>query len=300
MDFTLDINRDGEIRILQLSDPQIMYYVNDKETDREKNAYRYIRELVAKTDPDLIVLAGDIVYGMFDKGGAAQKEINALMDSFGIPWAPVYGNHDYESDMGQEWLNEQYRQAKYALYTKGDVLGDSNYTIGIRQNGAYIRELCIIDSGAWTRLKLELQEETKDWILRNAGEAGLPTFLFYHIPTKDFEQAAIEAGYMTEENPHFEIGVTVPAKNGDFGRKKEGYDGRDVCLLPQMKACHVDGVFAAHSHILNTSILWQGIRFTLGLKTGTYDYHDKDALGGTLIRLNGREFTVEHQYCEKR
>ena len=37
MDFTLDINREGEIRILQLTDTQTMYSYDGKETDREKN-----------------------------------------------------------------------------------------------------------------------------------------------------------------------------------------------------------------------------------------------------------------------
>ena len=304
MDFTLNIEREGEIRILQMTDIQIIYMYNNKITDREKCAYRYVRELVQRTKPDLIVITGDNVYGMFDCNGEGQKEFNAIMDSFGIPWAPVYGNHDYENDMGQEWLNEQYRQAKYALYTKGDIIGDSNYTIGIRQNGEYIRELCIIDSGAWTRLKQELQDEQRDWILKNAGENGLPTSMFYHIPTEDFQHAAIGAGYQDgpdtkEYHPTYEIGVNIPAKNGDFGKKGKPFGCLYGCtLLPILKQCCVDSVFVGDKHELNSSILWEGIRFTFGLKTGTYDSHDKNALGGTLIRLNGKDFTVEHVYVE--
>ena len=306
MDFTLDIHREGEIRILQLTDTQTIYSYDNEITDREKNLYTYIRELVERTNPDLIVITGDMIYGMFDVQGTAQLELNSLMDSFGIPWAPVYGNHDYESDMGQEWLNEQYRNAKHTLYAKGDIIGDSHYTIGIRQNGEYIRELCIIDSGAWTRLKQTLQEEQKEWILAHAGENGLPTSVFYHIPTEDFQHAAIGAGYQDgpdtkDHKTTFEIGVDIPAKNGDFGKKGKPFGCLYGCtLLPVFKQCCVDSVFAGDKHEINTSILWEGIRFTMGLKTGTYDSHDKNALGGTLIRLNGRDFTVEHQYCEKR
>jgi hypothetical protein len=56
----------------------------------------------------------------------------------------------------------------------------------------------------------------------------------------------------------------------------------------------VDGVFVGHCHAINTSILWQGIRWTYGLKTGQYDYHTPGQVGGTLITLNGESFTVHH------
>ncbi|MBR4960241.1 MAG: hypothetical protein IKY52_05030, partial [Clostridia bacterium] len=130
--------------------------------------------------------------------------------------------------------------------------------------------------------------------------------VFYHIPTDDFRHACVGAGYQDQPDSKefklaYEIGVDVPAKNGDFGKKGKGYGSTfDCTLLPILKQCNVDGVFAGDQHEINTSILWEGIRFTMGLKTGTYDSHDKNALGGTLIRLNGRDFTVEHQYCEKR
>ena len=161
----------------------------------------------------------------------------------------------------------------------------------------------MVDSNGWTRLEMEFQKDQLDWIRHNAGENGLSTLMFYHVPTEDFQDAAIAAGYQDghetkEDRKYFEIGVDVPAKNGDFGKKKESYGPNFGRLLPLMKECHVDGVFVGHQHIANTSILWEGIRFTFGFKTGTYDYHDENALGGTLIRLNGREFTVEHQHCE--
>ena len=41
-------------------------------------------------------------------------------------------------------------------------------------------------------------------------------------------------------------------------------------------------------------MLWQGIRWTYGLKTGQYDYHTPGQLGGTLITLFGESFTVHH------
>jgi GPR endopeptidase len=56
----------------------------------------------------------------------------------------------------------------------------------------------------------------------------------------------------------------------------------------------IDGVFAGHCHANNTSVLWKGIRWTYGLKTGQYDYHTAGQLGGTLITLWEEDFTVVH------
>ena len=76
-----------EIKILQLSDIQI-----DNLTEAI-TPFNIAKEVIAKTKPDLIVLTGD---NLGNSGG--KKEITKLakfMDSFEIPWAPVYGNHDY-------------------------------------------------------------------------------------------------------------------------------------------------------------------------------------------------------------
>lgn len=51
------------------------------------------------------MIAGDIVYGEFDHDGSALLSFIEFMDSLGIPWAPVLGNHETESRMGTFWLS---------------------------------------------------------------------------------------------------------------------------------------------------------------------------------------------------
>lgn len=62
---------------------------------------------VAQAYPDLIIITGDIVYGSFDDSGATLRWMCKLLDSFEIPWAPVFGNHDNESKMGVAWQCRQ-------------------------------------------------------------------------------------------------------------------------------------------------------------------------------------------------
>ena len=69
-----------------------------------------------------------------------------------------------------------------------------------------------------------------------------------------------------------------------------------ISVLPTFKAVNVDGVFFGHSHVNNASIVGEGIRWTFGLKTGLYDYHEKEKLGGVLLTLSSEcaKFSIEH------
>ena len=49
---------------------------------REDRVYKYIRETVAATNPDLILVSGDIVYGEFDDDGHLLKEFVQFMEGF--------------------------------------------------------------------------------------------------------------------------------------------------------------------------------------------------------------------------
>ena len=90
--------------------------------------------------------------------------------------------------------------------------------------------------------------------------------------------------------------IYASAEKGDFGAKFEKYSGcGEQDLLSFWRDCGVDGVFVGHCHKVNTSILWDGVRLTFGLKTGAYDYYSNGQLGGTLIECgNDGAFTVHH------
>ena len=95
--------------ILQLTDMQVIDADQRRRPDRlrkdeidawktenvEQCAYQPIRAVVEETKPDLILITGDIVYGEFDDSGRALAGFIAFMESIGIPWAPVFGNHDF-------------------------------------------------------------------------------------------------------------------------------------------------------------------------------------------------------------
>lgn len=319
MDAQINIARDGDIRLLQITDMQVIDSDQQRRPDRlreeervkwlpdtkEKNLYRYIRELVARAKPDLIFITGDITYGEFDDTGRSQTEFIEFMEQFGIPWAPVYGNHDNETTMGIDWQNAQYEAAPHCLFQKGSVSGNGNYSVGICQNGALIRTLCMMDSNGCGKLGIPagFREDQLAWLEAAAGENNVPAFVCFHIPNTDVSDALVREGYQPDHDSrdtqyYFELGKDIPAHPGDFGRKCDFTPrGGAVSIREICQKCGIDGVFLGHQHKNSISFVSEGIRYTFGMKTGTYDYHFADAMGGTLITLRGGDFTVEHLPC---
>lgn len=271
----------------------------------------HIRSIVAQTCPDLIFITGDVIYGEFDDSGSSMELFCDFMDSLGFPWAPVYGNHDNESRRGIDWQNRRFESAQLCLFCKGSVTGNGNYSVLITRDGKPHRVLYLMDSGACmgspdatVRRGPGFGADQYAWLYATADRltalhngTPVPGFLGFHIPTVQFHLAAVEKGYQSEnEQEKYVIGVTTPARDGDFGCKREGIGcfGTPADFVERLHTAGVDGVFVGHCHANNTSVLWQDIRWTYGLKTGQYDYHTVGQVGGTLITLQETGFSVTH------
>ena len=323
-DFLLDLPADRPLRILQLTDMQVIDASQQRTPDRlnEREILLWqpeyiplhctdpIRSVVAQTNPDLIFITGDVVYGEFDDSGRSLELFCDFMDSLGVPWAPVYGNHDNETRRGVDWQNSRLEASPLCLFKKGSVSGNGNYSVLLTQGGKPLRALYMMDSGGCmgspsesARRRPGFAADQYDWLyttaetVNTAAGETVPSFVCFHIPTIQFHQAAVHKGYQTtDEGEKYVIGVTSPAVDGDFGCKRE-----PISCIPtpedfveKLNASGVDGVFVGHCHANNTSVLWQDIRWTYGLKTGQYDYHTAGQLGGTLVTLWQKDFTVVH------
>ena len=328
LDYVLDLNVERDIKILQITDTQIIDAAQCRTDDRlmdfqksnwatdkmYNNVLRYIVKAVNDTKPDLILLTGDIIYGEFDDNGAALMAIINLMDSLQIPWAPIFGNHENESEMGVAWQSRQLEESPYCLFVRrNNIGGNGNYSIGIAKNGQLQRVVYMMDSngcrssssinGTTVKTTVGFTVAQKQW-LRSAGlkvnqAAGktISSFLGFHIPTEEPLLGAIAAGYQSGEDSkdiQYTIGVDNVAKPGDSGYKGDMYNGyADPDLLQILKEIGTDGTFMGHVHLISTSVMYEGIRWTFGLKTGTYD-QSPEILGGTLITVaDDNSFTVQ-------
>ena len=320
-DFSLNLTKGRNYRILQLTDMQVIDSSQRRRPDRlvareieawrpslaDANCYAHIRRLVKAVKPDAIIITGDIVYGEFDDSGIKNREFAAFMGSLGIPWAPVFGNHDNESEIGVEAQCGIYSEAENCLFARGNVSGNSNCTIGLYEDGSLVRALYMMDSNACSGRdpsicrRVGFAEDQIQWLKSSADRTGrVPGFLCCHIPTMGFYRAILAAGYQNEENIRTaelcEIGRdTVPVNEGDCGYKQEALGGIQY-LHELYKEYGIDGEFAGHYHNINMSVAMDGVRYTLGVKCGTYDYHTRT--GGTVIDISPDRavFTVTPRY----
>lgn len=323
-DFVVELpaSRAGDpVRVLQITDPQIIDSSQIRETDAlseeairawgpdsfDRQCGNHIRSLIEQTKPDLIFITGDIVYGRFDDNGTALAWLCALLDTFCVPWAPVFGNHDNESLVGVTYQCGLFEKSEYCLFKRGNVTGNGNYTVGIAIGDSLVRVLHMLDSNGCTHSEdasvekrcgiypdqFELVAARTAEIRRAAGR-DVPAFMAFHIPHFIFHEAELAKGYVTPERFYYVLGVDVVAEDGDFGFKNDSCDGfrTSVDIAEFAKDHHIEAIFIGHHHNTATVIHYRGLALVFGLKTGQYDSYVPGNIGGTLITLQGDEYAI--------
>lgn len=339
MDFIVDVEGGRDPIILQISDIQIIdaaqkrtpdrigdyacaYWATDKMEDR---CFKYVRETVDAVKPDLILMAGDNVYGEFDDAGTSWLAFVEFMDSFGIPWAPIMGNHDTESKKGADWQCEQLVNAKYCLFKQRELNGNGNYSVGIRQNGKVTRVFFMMDTGSvsasaetlangHTKHVIGLLDDQLAWYTESMARirAAYPDVkhsLMTHVQPHVFRVAAGEYG-LDEANSKvpFETVFIDRLENkaeGDYGIINHHFVGhwdqiRNTWNL--LKEQGADSFFVGHEHAVSACMTYEGIKMVFGQKSSTYDgvnylassgqyifSHDRQGIpqvGGTVISLS--------------
>ena len=357
LDSQLTVTPGRPLTVLQLTDMQIIDAAQQRRPDRlnafeieawktehaEMCAYAPIRAVIEQTNPDLILITGDIVYGEFDDSGRIFAQFTAFMESFGIPWAPVFGNHDNETKSGVYAQCRILEKAPHCLFRRSTTLtGNSNYSVGLFDGEELVRVLYMLDSnGCWgasdpdTTRHHGMEDDQIAWMvdtaaaLRERWGRPIPAFACFHIPSEDYITALTDAGYQTEDDPDggnyiiagtapaskidadipspntIEDGdpvrVLQPANEGDCGYKNErmARGAFQKARSAEFLASDVDGVFMGHCHRCQVSVLGKdGIRYTHGVKSGTYDYHTRGRIGGTKIVISAdrKTFSVEQVY----
>ena len=85
---------------------------------------------------------------MNDSKQSMLKKYIRFMDKFEIPWAPVFGNHDYNVDATMDRQCELYESSKYCIFKKGTVQNSyGNYYYNIERNGTPVYTLFFMDNG---------------------------------------------------------------------------------------------------------------------------------------------------------
>ena len=303
-DFIVEVPEGRDPVILQISDPQIIdstqarpgesvssYYAPEKMEDR---LFKFLRETIEATKPDLILITGDLVYGKFDDKGTSLLALIAAMESYKIPWAPVFGNHDNESKMGVDWQCEQLEKAEYCLFKQRELSGNGNYTVGIAQGGKLTRVFFMMDTNACGEASaaslanghtynsyVGFRDDQVNWFMEvgtriNELSPDTKVSFAFHIQMLQFKNALGKYGFTntnTKENP-ISIDWHPDKEDGDFGyigaNLKGPWDTNNL-VFNKMLSIGMDSVYVGHEHNINASVVYQGVRYQFSQKISTYD-----------------------------
>ena len=313
----LSKEKNKDFTILNLTDFQL----NCDDWRCGSDIHRTLDELVKRVKPNLITLSGDITYCGDVK---AMECVANKLDSYNIPYAMVWGNHD--QDGGLDKLDEVIEKALASrplfTYEQGpSELGRGNYVIAICEGDAVVSGLIMMDSHdkvpfiaddgserlCWGRLSQKQLEWYKRQSLELKALGCKDTTIITHIPLSVYKNAFDEAFALEDSNK-----ITV-AESYESNAWKEGYKDSFGVRYEEVTSYPVDeGVFDAildtgmtkniivgHNHTSNFSIKYKGIRLTFSLKTGRGSYYTEELNGGTVIRIGeSGVYGVEHAYVK--
>ncbi len=288
---TVEKNPNEDFVIMNLADVQIC--------DLELFPYvfklkREIDELVERVKPNLITLTGDQVWS-----NEVKISINVLadiLDGYGIPWAPVFGNHDLDGILNGNAFSDFYEGRKNCLYSRGpNNLGAiGNYAVCITENGTLIRTLYMLNR-ATNEYFTPKQQEWFNWLkdgVKDYFKTDAQAMCFFHRPIKQFEDA-YENWYFGNATQIGEVNMF----NGIWG------NGKDYGFYNDLKSANVTDIVCGHFHSNSFTILYDGVRFTQALKTGETSYHHEDENvymnGATVFKIDKNSTRVEPFYVSK-
>lgn len=306
----------AQIKILQLTD---IHIGNGPLTlKKDKKAIAAVCKMIEATNPDLIILSGDLVYPVALMTGTndnltALKVLSRVIEKYETPWTICFGNHDAED-------SAKYSKSELCDFLESDELqnclfergpssldGMGNHIINLyNSNGDFNSSIFLFDNGMYngeTQLSgyMEICQSQTDWYEENVrtmsekiGET-ISSYVFYHVPGKEYKNAWTEYksgesenvklvyGYANEENEK----ISCPSELGTFWDKAKE--------LGSTKA-----IFCGHDHLNDFSLEYHGIRLTYGKSIDYTAYAFQgistktEQRGGTILTVKeNKEFEIE-------
>lgn len=282
--FSLTKKTGKDFKILQLTDTHFtgLFFLDNQTED-------IMRECVKKTEPDLIIITGDLAFTPYN--GQVYKRIVKIMDSFDIFWTFNFGNHDSTGSANKARLVEIAKSSSKCIFSQGpsNIHGVGNFIINIKDSGGNVlTPLIIMDSNEHRKYDGKSgydyiypdQVEWYKWAVNGFTQNGgvvMPSLLFIHIPFPEYFDA-----YEAVLEDREDIATLM------YGKKLEPncapmentglFD--EILSLGSTKA-----VFCGHDHINDYAVDYKGVKLVYGLNSGMGSYGNDHNKGGTLITI---------------
>lgn len=285
----LCFNNKGTFKIVQFTDDHVVW-----QDHRSDAAFTCISKIIKAEKPDFVILTGDIIFG--GEGVQNFKHVISYVDSFHIPFAFVFGNHDRQFGASNGELREVVKDLPYNYTrTAADVPGDCNFDLPIysRDKQKTAAVLYGIDSNSDVDVFKRTGVKGYDYILRDQiewyartssrykeenGGTPLPALAFFHIPLQEFALALHTPG-VRYYGIQAEDVCCPPLNSGLFTVMKEQGD--------------VMGVFCGHDHVNDYAADYYGILLAYGRYSGgSTVYNDNKTNGGRVIVLTEGQRTI--------
>lgn len=296
---------DTAYKILQITDVHILN--NEK---KDAKAFKTITAMVETTKPDMIMLTGDLTSEK--ENFTAFKTGCEFLESFNIPWAFVFGNHegldiayeknevlDPEKIADRQTLSDYLESLPNCIYEAGDknVDGMGNYYYNVKDDeGNVLTSLIMMDSHSYDEEnngydhfhdnQIVWYENTVKSIAKEVnGDENkvVPSLAFFHVPMKEYMTAYDES----KQNDSRLWGFRFPKEDGTPAVDDQMFE--KMVELGSTKGC-----FAGHDHMNNFSVNYQGIRLTYGLSCD-HNIYLVPLRGGVLINVKkDGSFTTQH------
>lgn len=268
-------------KVLQLTD--LHYSV----TTILPDADAFVKQEIEDANADLIVITGDT---FMDASTSIVQHVINYLDSFNVPFALTYGNHDFQGDYSSDYIGsllEKTTNAVYVDYADDDIYGKTNYFIDLVKDNSVAYRLYIVDSNSYwyngfgVKMGYDIIHEDQLVQMEKAKETfgAAPALAFYHIPVYEFSTA-----YTQYQNGE------IPGVGENHEKCSVGYQESDA--FARMKAVGVEGMFIGHDHINTTTLLYQDVYLSYGMKGTKEIYHE--SIGYTLLTLNTSGFGFDN------
>ena len=285
-----------EFRVLQLSD------IHFSQSDYREEHYKVIDETVSRAKADLIVLNGDC-FTFADK--LVVNELFDHINSYGIPWTFTFGNHDdqgYYSDTYIQRLlcdTDRFSNARFVNLEDDDVTGRSNFVINITQSYKQdpVYQIYLFDSHSYNfddagydfikQDQIDWYESMVKFSTETYGKV-IPSSAYMHIAPPEF----YTAWYLSQEGDPSAKLIIGSTDEYSGGPKPES----DLHLFDKIKELgSTKSISAAHEHINDSVIDYQGIYLAFGVHSTNRIYRDEDKIGGQILKISPDNFSISFE-----